>query len=160
MRDDFDGFEGETEPAAAPPQLDPAPARRPRRAIAMAVTAVVAATAGFLVTTAMRDPSSGPAAASSSPPAAAPSGGAIPTLGPGQLLHLQIGGKVTAVSATSITITGGSQQVSAAVTGSTKVTGKVTSIADVKTGDFVSAQITGTDGKLTATAIQDPASPP
>ena len=174
MRDDFDGFEGETEPAAVPPHPDPAPARRPRRAIALAVTALVAATAGFGVTTAVHDISAGPAAASSSPPAAvpsgdaaapdsggaAPNGGAIPTPGPGQLLHLQIDGTVTAVSATSITITGGSQQVRAAVTSSTKVTGRVTSIAGVKTGDLVAAQITDAGGKLTATAIQDPSSLP
>ena len=32
--------------------------------------------------------------------------------------------------------------------------------AGVKRGDLVSAQITGTGGKLTATAIQDPASLP
>ena len=31
-------------------------------------------------------------------------------------------------------------------------------LSGVKVGDLVSAQITGTDGKLTATAIQDPAS--
>jgi hypothetical protein len=174
MRDDFDGFEDETEPAAGPPHPDPAPARRPRRAIAVAVTAIVAGTAGFLVTTAVRDTSPGPAAASSSPPAAAPSGGAqepgsggtgpnggaIPTPGPGQLLYLQIGGKVSAVSATSITITGGSQQVKAAVTSSTKITGRVTSITGIKTGDFVAAQITDDGGKLTATAIQDPSSAP
>jgi hypothetical protein len=174
MHDDFGGFEGETEPAAGPPHQDPAPARRPRRAIAVVVTAVVAATIGFLVATAVRDTSAGPAAASSSPSAAAPSGGAqepgsggaapnggaIPTPGPGQLLQLQIGGKVAAVSATSITITAGSQQVRAAVTSSTRVTGRVTSIAGVKTGDLVAAQITDAGGKLTATAIQDPSSLP
>jgi hypothetical protein len=177
MRDDFDNFddfEGETEPAAGPPHADPAPDRRPRRAITVAVTALVAAAAGFLVTTAVRDTSAAPAAATSPPPAAvssggaqapgsggaAPNGGAIPTPGPGQLLHLQIGGKVAAVSAVSITITAGSQQVTAAVTSSTKVTGRVTSIAGVKTGDLVAAQITDAGGKLTATAIQDPSSLP
>jgi hypothetical protein len=35
-----------------------------------------------------------------------------------------------------------------------------TGIGGVKTGDLVSVQVTGTDGKLTATAIQDPASLP
>ena len=47
----------------------------------------------------------------------------------GQVLHLEIGGTVHAISG-------------------------------IKAGDLVSAQITGTDGKLTAAAIQDPASIP
>ena len=45
-----------------------------------------------------------------------------------------------------------------ALTAATKVTGNVSAISGVKVGDLVTAQITGTDGKLTATAIQDPAS--
>jgi hypothetical protein len=69
-------------------------------------------------------------------------------------------GKVTAVSATSITLAAGGQQVTAAVTGATKVTGRVSAISGVKVGDMVAAQITGIDGRLTATAIQDPASLP
>ena len=40
------------------------------------------------------------------------------------------------------------------------VTGRVTSIGGVKPGDQVSARLTGTGGKLTVTAIQDPASLP
>ena len=88
-------------------------------------------------------------------------GGPIPTPGPGQTLRLEMGGKVTAVSATSITLAAGDgQRVTAAVTGATKVTGKVADISGVKVGDMVTAQITGTGGKLTATAIQDPASLP
>jgi hypothetical protein len=46
------------------------------------------------------------------------------------------------------------------VTRSTTITGKVTSISGIKVGDFVSASITGTNGKLTADSIQDPASLP
>ena len=46
------------------------------------------------------------------------------------------------------------------MTKATKVTGKVTSIGGVKVGDVVSASITGTNGKLTVTSIQDPASLP
>ena len=48
----------------------------------------------------------------------------------------------------------------AAVTSATKVSGRVSGIGGVKTGDLVSVQVTGTDGKLIATAIQDPASLP
>jgi len=84
--------------------------------------------------------------------------GALP--GSGQSEQVEIAGKVAAVSATSITLDGAGQQITAAVTSATKVTGRVTSITGVKAGDLVSAQLTGTGGKLTATAIQDPASLP
>jgi hypothetical protein len=66
-------------------------------------------------------------------------------------------GIAVAVGSTSITIAGGAHTVTAAVTSSTRVTGKVTSIAAVKVGDLVSAQISESNGKATATAIQDPA---
>jgi hypothetical protein len=142
---------------------------------------VLAAAAAFAVVTAvLRDTTASPAAANASPTApgttpsgsapggAAPGGGtgnqlqpgsgAIPTPGSGQGLRLAIGGKVAAVSATSITLGSPGRYLTAAVTSATKVTGKVSAISGVKVGDLVSAQITGTDGKLTATAIQDPAS--
>ena len=48
----------------------------------------------------------------------------------------------------------------AAVTSATKVSGRVSGIGGVKAGDEVSLQAAGTGGKLTATAIQDPASLP
>ena len=67
---------------------------------------------------------------------------------------------MTAVSATSITLDGGGQAITAAVTRATTVTGKVTSISGIKVGDLVSASLTGADGKLTANSIQDPASLP
>ena len=44
----------------------------------------------------------------------------------------------------------------AAVTGATTITGTARGIGGVKVGDEVPAQITGTAGHLTATAIQDP----
>jgi hypothetical protein len=178
MHDRFDDRDDQDVTEATRPEAPwPAggePPRRPRQRyrVALILTAVLAAGAGYLVVTAVRDVTGSPAAASpsASPPAAAPSqnsgggaapsGGAIPTPGPGQQLRLQIAGKVTAVSAASITLTSGSQQVTAAVTSSTRVTGRVTSIGGVKTGDLVSAQITGSNGKLTAAAIQDPASLP
>jgi hypothetical protein len=182
MRDEYEDDDDQPDlpwPAAGqPPYPGPGRGRRTRRVVLLAATAVVAATAGFLAVTAVRDVSASPAAASAPPTTAAPSGGAapgggarnllppgtgggaIPTPGPGQLLHLEIGGKVTAVSATSITLGARGQSVTAAVTTSTTVTGKVHGIGGVKVGDLVSAQITGTDGKLTATAIQDPASIP
>ena len=179
MHDEFDDPDdrGVTEATRAetPRAAGGEPPHRPRQRYraALILTAVLAAAAGYLVVTAVRDVTGSPAAASpsASPTAAAPgnnssgggaapNGGAIPTPGPGQQLRLQLAGKVTAVSAASITLTSGSQQVTAAVTSSTRVTGRVTSIGGVKTGDLVSVQITGSNGKLMATAIQDPASLP
>ena len=84
----------------------------------------------------------------------------IPSTGPGQEFRLEIGGKVTAVSATSITLGAGARHVTAAITGATTVTGGVRSVSGIRVGDLVSAQITGTDGKLTVVTIQDPASIP
>jgi hypothetical protein len=158
-------------PAAGQQPYSDAPPRRwpARYGVALVLTAVIAAVAGFLAVIAVRDLSARPAAANSTAPASgsapsggalAPSGGPVPTPGQGQTLQLQVGGKVTAVSATSITVAGPGHQVTAAVTSATKVSGRVSGIGGVKTGDLVSVQVTGTDGKLTATAIQDPASLP
>jgi hypothetical protein len=140
------------------------------------VTAAVAAAAGFGVVAAAMHDGSGPASANATPSTGAStpsdgqtllppqggngSGGTIPTPGPGQQLELELGGTVTKVSTTSITIGAGSHAVTAIVTKATRVTGKVSSIAGIKVGELVSATITGTDGKLTADTIQDPASLP
>jgi hypothetical protein len=151
-----------------------------RRGWLLALTAVVAAAAGFgVVAVAFRDATGSPAVSatpSSSAPStggsgAAPSGGAgngtqlapqggVQSPPPGATERLEIGGPVTAVSATSITLDGGGQAITAAVTRATTITGKVTGIGGIKVGDFVSASITGTSGKLTADSIQDPASLP
>ena len=131
--------------------------------LVLIVTAVVAAAAGFgVVAAAMHDMSGSPAAASGTPGAgsSSPSGGqtmlppqhgsgpdgTIPTPGPGQRLELELGGRVTAVSAASITVGGDGHSVTAAVTAATRITGKVTRIAGIKVGDIVSATITGTGG--------------
>jgi hypothetical protein len=180
-RDD-DG-QGWAWPAGGYPPPPPAgPSGPRRRPLVLIVTAVVAAAAGFGVVAAAlhdaagHDGSGSPAAASGTPsggtpgPAASPSmlppqyrsgpGQTLPTPGSGQQLELVLGGRVTAVSATSITIGAGSRAVTATVTKATRITGKVTSIAGIRVGDMVSATITGTDGKLTAGTIQDPASLP
>lgn len=160
-----------------PAGFPPPPGRRgTRHGWFFAVTAVVAAALAFgVVDFAIREASGSPAA-SATPSASAPTGngsgsgpsggtqfgpaGGVP-LPSGAAEHLMIGGKVTAVSATSITLGGGAQTVTAAVTHSTKISGKVTSIGGIKVGDLVSASITGTSGgKLVADAIQDPASLP
>ena len=158
---------------------------RLRRGLLFVVTALVAGATGFgVVAVAVHDAAAVPTAASSTPSSSAPNagstpsggaptggagsgtrlapnaGGATPSIPSGATLRLEIGGPVTAVSATSITLGGGGRGVTAAVTKATKVTGKVTSIGGVKVGDVVSASMTGTNGKLTVTSIQDPASLP
>jgi hypothetical protein len=153
-----------------------------RRGWLLALTAVVAAAAGFGVVAvafpgatgrppaAGATPSSSAAAAGGSGAAPssgagngtrlAPRGGGPQSLPPGATERLEIGGQVTAVSAASITLDGGGQPITATVTRATTITGKVTSIAGIRVGDFVSASITGANGKLTADSIQDPASLP
>jgi hypothetical protein len=149
-----------------------------RRGWLLALTAVVAAAAGFgVVAAALHDVTGSPGTASATPSASAPSGGSsaapssgagggthlapqgggVQSLPPGATERLEIGGPVTAVSATSITLDGGGQAITAAVTGATTITGKVTSIRGIKVGDLVSVSITGADGKLMANSIQDPA---
>ena len=165
-------------PGTYPPGTGPAGVTARRHGLLLALTAVVAAAAGFgVVAVAVRDVTGSPAAASSSPSAAAPSpygsaglpsrgtvlspqAGGIPSLPAGATLRLEIGGQVTAVSPTSITIGADGSVVTAAVTRVTKVTGKVAGIGGIKVGDLVSATITGTAGRLTADSIQDPASLP
>jgi len=73
-------------------------------------------------------------------------------------LQIALTGRVLAVSRTSITIGGAGPSVTAAVTDATTITGRVHGIGGVKAGDEVSAQLTGTAARLTATAIQDLAS--
>ena len=156
------------------------PGGQARRGLLLALTAAVAAALGFgLVALTLRDVSHS-AAASSTPNAApsgsgsgsepssgaasgtqlAPRGGRVPPLPAGATEHLEVGGPVTAVSATSITLSGGGQVITATVTRATKITGKITTVGGIKVGDLVSASISGTGGKLTADSIQDPASLP
>jgi Domain of unknown function (DUF5666) len=181
-RDDHGGWEGEDMPeedgyrqpeppwpAAGQPSYRDAPPRRwpARYGVPLVLTAVIAAVAGFLAVVAVRDLSARPAAANSVAPASGPApstGHPAPGTGPapgrGQTVQLEMGGRVTAVSATLITVAGPDHQVTAAVTSATKVSGRVSDIGGVKAGDLVAVRITGADGKLTATAIQDPASLP
>jgi hypothetical protein len=86
-------------------------------------------------------------------------GDTIPGGSGGPVEQMFVTGRVTAVSAASVTIGGGpGRSVTAAIMSSTRITGSVTSIGAVKVGDEVSAQITQSNGgQPTVTAIQDPA---
>jgi hypothetical protein len=148
------------------------PRRRHTRPLIVAVIAMAGAAAGaaialFLVSGPTTSPS---AASTASPPSAAAPGdgnGAFPGgagggngIGGGSGQMLFLGGKVTAISGTSITITGQGQDFTAAITSSTRFTG-VHGASGIKTGDLITAQISGYGtGHPVATAIQDPAQMP
>lgn len=127
------------------------------RLVTIAVVALAAGTGGAL---AAKDLTTG-----STPPAAATqpneSGGAVPAPGSGQPRQetsgaIEIGGKVTAVSPRSITITAGPQSVTARVTGSTRFSGRVKRISGVRVGDLVFAQISADNGVNSLVTLQDP----
>jgi hypothetical protein len=146
------------------------PALRP---LALAIVAVLALGAGAgvaLVITRGLDGSSSPSAAPGIQPSAVAPGGSNGTIpggsgggtnpgGGGPVEQMFVTGRVTAVSAASVTIGGGpGHSVTAAITSSTRITGSAASIGAVRVGDEVSAQITQSNGgQPTVTAIQDPA---
>jgi hypothetical protein len=160
----------------APDPTWPAPADRPEAAappgsggwryvlMATAVAVVAAAAGAGIALAASPTPSPSPATAQSSPtPFTAPRqgdgnggipGGGLPS---GAVEQMILGGKVLAVSSTSITIDGGGHRVTAEVTKSTRFTGRVSAIGSVKVGDMIAVEMTVTGGKLTAVTIQDPA---
>jgi hypothetical protein len=147
-------------PPAPPRGWDSRPGRRGPRPLALALVAIVALLAGGAALAVTRG-------LAGQPPAAAPGSGTggsatLPgSSGGGATGQAFVAGQVQKLSSTSITIGGGAQSMTAAVTSATKVTGKVTSIGAVKVGDDVSAQITvSSSGQATVTAIQDPAQAP
>jgi hypothetical protein len=154
---------------AAPPAAhgrDGEPGRSGLRPLALAIVAVVALGAGAGVALAITkglDHSPSPSAVPSTQPSAVAPGGSglIPGGAGGAVGEMFVAGPVTTVSSTSITIGGPNHTVTAAITRSTRITGKVTSMGGIKVGDQVSAQITeSNDGQPTVAAIQDPAQVP
>jgi hypothetical protein len=147
------------------------PPRR-RRLLGLMTTAAVAVAAGIGGALAAKDLTAGsatPAQAHSGQPGGSQSNGSLPNTGQGgtgeggQLPQgvagaMVIGGRVTAVSPRSITITAGPQAVTARVTGSTRFSGDVTGIAGVRVGDMVMAQISESNGVNSLVALQDPVS--
>jgi hypothetical protein len=151
----------------------PPPGRGPRRRVhplTLAAVAVAGAAIGVAAVMIADFSTSSTAAAGSTPsdtPASqAPSGGgAYPGGGPASLspltgnpsgLRMMITGKVTAVSANSITIGGNGPSVTAKIAKATGFTGTADSIGGVKVGDQVSATLAGPSASsLTATAIED-----
>jgi hypothetical protein len=143
------------------------PDREPRRRrfhlITLLVIALVAGLVGAAIALAARD-LRGPSGNTATPGAQPsylnplqPGGGSLPGPASGGTAAIFLIGRVMAVSDTSVTIGGQGQRLTATVTGSTRVTGKVSSISGIKVGDRVSAQITQNGGRATVIAIQDPA---
>jgi hypothetical protein len=130
----------------------------------LAAVIVAGAVAGAVAAAAVMHDSPGPAA-SGQPPAlsqqqpggngAPAGGGTLPGGGPGASLFVV--GTVTAVSGTSITIGGQGHTITATVTRTTRVTGKVAGLGGIKVGDQVSARFTQDGGRVTAVTIADPA---
>jgi hypothetical protein len=184
--EDDDGVAGDGWPA---PPISPGPpgdgsAKRRVNPTALAVTAVVAVVAGAAIALAVEvfSPSSTPSAPAGghqfilgprggSQPGAGgrpgtggrgsgPVGGFPGGGGSGQTGQAFVVGRLLKVSATSITVGGPGHTITAAVTRSTRVSGKVSAISGLKVGDQVSAQISQSGGKATVVAIQYPAQIP
>jgi hypothetical protein len=156
--------DGPAWPAPSWPSMPPPPPLARRLPVAALVAiALTAAGIGALIVLAARGLSGSPATPSSQPTAQAPAqpggsgGGAFPGNAAGGMF---VGGRVTAVSATSITLGGPGRSITAAVTSSTRFTGQVSSISGVKVGDLVTAQLTQNGGSVTVIAISDPAQLP
>jgi hypothetical protein len=145
--------------------VPPAPAyprpvrRRIRSVLALAGTAVLACGLGGAAVLVYRAAEPGPAAA------AAPSQGAESEPGQGggpagqapvELMTLL--GRVTAVDSGTLTIAAGPQPVTAAVVSGTRFTGPVRTLAAVRVGDVVAAEIAIVDGRARVISLQDPAS--
>jgi hypothetical protein len=168
------GAHGGAEPALPVPPGWPQ-RRPPRRRLHPLVTiALEAALAGAVIALGLQVFSSSPTASTSSGgrssnPVPEQPGGNLqpggngqpaPPGGAGGMGSLFMIGRVIAVSSRSITIGGTGHTVTAAITGSTRITGKVSNSSEIKAGDQVSAQITESGGKATVAAIQDPAQAP
>jgi hypothetical protein len=131
----------------------------------IALTAVPAGAAGviiaLLISGSPGTPSASTATPGGAPSAAAPAqGGTGNGISGGVSESLFMGGKVTAVTGHSITLSAEGHSVTATINSSTRFTGKVHSASGIKVGDLAAAQITGHGSDLVAVTIQDPAQLP
>jgi hypothetical protein len=163
-----------------PSYTDPRPPRRRSHPLIVAAVVIAAAVIGVVAAVLIIGRPAGSPAAATTPAGSAPAQGSAPGSGlgstappsglgstaPGSGLglgggggaggNLFLGGRVTAISATSITLTGQGQMFTAAITSSTRFTG-VRGPSGIKAGDLVTVQITGYgSGHPVATGIQDP----
>jgi hypothetical protein len=119
------------------------------------LAAVVAAVAVLILV--YRPSSSAPsAAAGGNPPAAGQ-----PVQGGGGGGHLFLGGTVSKISSTSITISGQAHVITAAITSSTEFTGTAKNAGAIKQGDSVTVVVSGYgSAHPVANSISDPAGTP
>lgn len=175
---------GHQEPGVAWPGLPPGgpPPSGPRRGFrpgVLAAVVLVAALTGAGVAVAaqlLSHPPGTPAGAGNRPSVLSPAqpggqinngqpgtqigGNGVPGGAPGGAGQIFMVGRVTAVTGDSISIGGPGHTVTASITSATKITGKATSIAGIKAGDQVSAQITQQGGRYVVVALQYPAQLP
>jgi hypothetical protein len=122
---------------------------RNRRGLALGLTFAIALGAGAGAVYLYKSEFAGSAAVAASPtPASAGAQESVMTLG-----------RVLAVGHDSVTLGGGpGQAISARVTRATQFTGTAGSLAQVRVGDTVAAQISVSGGVATLVRLQDPAS--
>jgi hypothetical protein len=137
------------------PPVDVGTGTRGVRGLALALTFVIALGAGAGAVYLYKSDPAGSATAATSPSPAAPRGGT----GAGSVESVMLLGRVLAVGQDSVTLGGGpGQAISAKVTSATQFTGTVRSLAQVRVGDTVTAQIAVQDGVARLIRLQDPAS--
>ncbi len=129
--------------------------KRGGRGLALGLTFVIALGAGAGAVYLYKSELAGPVTAATSPRPATPQGGA----GAGAVESVSVLGRVLAVGHDSVTVGGGpGPAISARATSATQFTGTVRSLAQVRVGDTVTAQITVSDGVARLVRLQDPAS--
>jgi hypothetical protein len=139
------------------PPVDVGTGTRGLRGLALALTFVIALGAGAGAIYLYKSDLVGSSTPATSPSPAAPRGGT----GAGSVESVMVLGRVLAVGHDSVTIGGGpGRAISARVTSATQFTGRVRSLAQVRVGDTVTAQITVSDGVARLVRLQDPASQP
>jgi len=145
------------------PPMNVGPRPRRRRGLALGLTFVVALGAGAGAVYLYKSDLAGsaPAAATSPNPRATIGGPAAPggQGGAGTAESVTVLGRVLAVGHDTVTVGGGpGQAITARATSATQFTGTVRSLAQVRAGDTVMAQITVSDGVARLVRLQDPAS--
>jgi hypothetical protein len=140
------------------PPVDVGSKTRGRRLLALALTCVIALGAGGGAVHLYKSDRAGPASGTASPSPRTTIGGPA---GAGSVESVMVLGRVLAVGHDSVTVGGGpGRAISARVTSATQFTGRVRSLAQVRVGDTVTAQITVSDGVARLVRLQDPASQP
>ena len=137
------------------PAVGPGSARRGRSGLALGLTFAVALGAGAGAVYLYKSEFAGPASAAMSATPPAQRGGT----GAGTVESVMALGRVLAVRHNSVTVGGGPGQViRARATSATRFTGTARSLAQVRVGDAVAAQITVSGAVATLVRLQDPAS--